>query len=444
MRDHKKTSSKDESSGAPLNLALSESQVRLWLQAVIDSGVLGRSKVYVELLQYFVDSACRGHIPKEIELAIEVLHKSTDFDVAKDSSVRVYIHQLRKKIDNYFEKYDQYDGYVIKLPKGQYQLVATPYSKPLSLSAGDSPPRRHSKLLIPLLLCIVILLGVNISYLFFEKIERDALPYTGSMRESIFWQPLIDSNAPILLVLGDYYIFGELDRAGNISRMVREFDVNSANDLEVKLIAAPELSGRYYDLDLTYVPEGGALALNSILPQLHSLGRPVHMKMMSTLSVADIRENNIIYIGYVSGLAKLRSFVFAASHFTIGENYDELLEKNSGESYVSDAGLPAKNRAFVDYGLISRIALGSDVSLYSVSGLRDAGLTEAADIIMSDSFSEKLKKRIGGQAASASLEVLIEVRGMDRSNFSSSVLRSELLDSDSLWESSEVPSSLQY
>jgi len=63
------------------------------------SGVLGRSKNYSALLQYLVQCSLDGKSPKEIELAVEVLGRAEDFDVSADSAVRVYVHQLRKKLN---------------------------------------------------------------------------------------------------------------------------------------------------------------------------------------------------------------------------------------------------------------------------------------------------------------------------------------------------------
>ena len=62
------------------------------------SGVLGRSKHYGALLEYLIRCSVEDRSPKEIDLATEVLGKSENFDVSADSSVRVYVHQLRKKL----------------------------------------------------------------------------------------------------------------------------------------------------------------------------------------------------------------------------------------------------------------------------------------------------------------------------------------------------------
>ncbi|MDP2380750.1 MAG: hypothetical protein Q8M35_09775, partial [Pseudohongiella sp.] len=72
-------------------------------QKIIDSGVLGRSSVYINLFDYLLNCAESGKQPKEFEIAIEVLNRDSSFDVARDSIVRVYIHQLRKRLDTYFE-----------------------------------------------------------------------------------------------------------------------------------------------------------------------------------------------------------------------------------------------------------------------------------------------------------------------------------------------------
>jgi hypothetical protein len=53
-------------------------------QRIIDSGILGRSKHYSALLQYLVKCSLSGKSPKEIELAIDVLKRDSDFDVSND------------------------------------------------------------------------------------------------------------------------------------------------------------------------------------------------------------------------------------------------------------------------------------------------------------------------------------------------------------------------
>jgi hypothetical protein len=58
----------------------------------------------------------------------------------------------------------------------------------------------------------------------------------------------------VLVVVGDYYIFGELDEHGDVERLVRDFTVNSSKQLDDMVMYDAELLGKYMDLDLTYLP----------------------------------------------------------------------------------------------------------------------------------------------------------------------------------------------
>ena len=64
-----------------------------------------------------------------MEITIDVLGKNNDFDVSVDSTVRVYMHQLRKKVDVYFEKYGTEEHYRIIVLKGSYTLSVIPSIK---------------------------------------------------------------------------------------------------------------------------------------------------------------------------------------------------------------------------------------------------------------------------------------------------------------------------
>ena len=47
-------------------------------------------------------------------------------------------------------------------------------------------------------------------------------------RPSPIWASLLDDDMPVLVVVGDYYIFGELDAHGDVERLVRDFTVTRA------------------------------------------------------------------------------------------------------------------------------------------------------------------------------------------------------------------------
>ena len=68
------------------------------------SHILGRSRSYARLLEYLAGCSINGRRPKELEIASEVFGKGSDFDPNQDSLVRVYMHNLRQKLDNYYSR----------------------------------------------------------------------------------------------------------------------------------------------------------------------------------------------------------------------------------------------------------------------------------------------------------------------------------------------------
>lgn len=405
-------------------------------QRISESGELGRSRHYQAMLEYLVESSIKGHSPKEFELAVEVLGRGADFDVSSDSSVRVCVHQLRKKLDTYYLKCEPNATYQISIPKGQYSIALI--QRQASEIQNERKPSGfwRSNLNTGLLVSACLLLIANLGYMALiedNEIHRDVIP----VAQHPVWSPVLGDEKPILLVMGDYYIFGELNANGNIARMVREFNVNSPSDLADLQFSDIERAENYLDLDLSYMPEGSAFALTRIVPILEASEKPVNISMMSDLTPADIRNNHIVYIGYISALEKLTQLTFAGSGLQIGRSYDELFNRETTEFYTSDAGLPEEGQAFKDYGLFASYAASVDSQVILISGMRDAGMMHTAQALSDPSSLDDLMLSMESDTdeAISSFEALFEVFGIDRMNFNGNLVYANHLDTQAIWDS---------
>ena len=427
----------DDSSDQPLlriDEAFSAKELLALCQRIMESGVLGRSKNYSALLEYLVQCSLSGKSPKEIEIAVDVFNRGDNFDVAADSSVRVYIHQLRKKLDAYYQSNEKDTVFRIVIPKGQYTILAqqrTPIS-PVQLSRDEQ--RSNLRVNNGLLLAVIILLAVNLLYMGITG-RGSTIEISQATSEHPVWNSVLQDDQPILIVMGDYYIFGELNANGNVARMVREFNVNSSSDLEEMQFTDFDRAENYLDLDLSYMPEGSAFALARIVPILQEGGKTVNISMMSDLTTADIRENHIVYIGYISGLEKLTDMTFSGSGLSLGRSYDELVNVQTQEYYTSDAGLPEEGQPFRDYGMFSTFPVSTDTQVVLISGMRDAGLMHTAQALSDSEALNDLVVAIDNDTdeAVASFEVLFEVLGIDRMNFDANLVYAELLDTSQIW-----------
>lgn len=405
------------------NLEMSAELIAL-RQRLIDSGVLGRSAVYASLLDYLLTCAQEGRQPKEFEIAVDVLKRDSNFDVARDSVVRVYIHQLRKRLDTYFNTIEPDAAVRFCIPKGQYTIVAISNQALSQTEPEQTQPNYHLRALYAV---IAILLAIN---LWQWRSDTSADPLLSQALAHPMWAAMQDDDIPVLIVMGDYYIFGELDETGRVSRMVRDFMINSRQDLVNLFMQDASLQNYFRDLDMTYMPEGSASALSRIAPIVNAMGKRMNVTMMSRLNTSDLRNNHIIYIGYISALDKLNNMYFSASGLLPGRSFDEIYNKASGTYYTSNAGLPEQGQPFRDLALIASWPASSGNQFVLLSGTRDAGLMHSA-LIAAD--MERMSMEGSTVALGNSFEALYEVYGVDRMNFDASLLYEQAIDPDQTW-----------
>jgi hypothetical protein len=246
------------------------------------------------------------------------------------------------------------------------------------------------------------------------------------------WAPLLADDRPVEIVLGDYYIFGERD-AGAIapSRLVRDFDVNSRQDLEQRIKAQPALAARYEDMGLGYLPTSSAPALREVLAVLQAAGKRVHVGLASEFSPAAFKASHVVYIGYLSGLGMLQDVVFAGARFEVGASYDELIDTVGGKAYVSEAGSLLKDsERYHDYAYVSGFSGPSGTRHLIIAGMRDTALLQAAEMLVDPRRIEELASHPG---AAHDFEALYEVYGVNRTNIEARLLATAPRDSAAIW-----------
>src|SRR5215471_1282178 len=87
------------------------------------SGILGRSPLMQRLFDFLLECSLANRAPKEIEVAMDAFGKGTDFDVSQDAMVRVYVHKLRRKLEDFYARPGTDDAAHLAIPKGEYRFV---------------------------------------------------------------------------------------------------------------------------------------------------------------------------------------------------------------------------------------------------------------------------------------------------------------------------------
>jgi hypothetical protein len=365
-------------------------------------------------------------------IAMDVLGRDTDFDVGKDSIVRVHIYHLRNKLKAYFEKYGKQEKYRLDIPKGQYILTAILAADiPAEKLSVTGQPLKRNAITQWLAAAAIVLLLINLFVqLYPEQVELQEVSVFSELGP---WQEMFDDTAPVLILVGDYYIFGELNDRGEVLRMIREFDVNSPEELAFLQEMGVEGTDKYFDLNLNYIPSSTAYALTQVMQVLLQGIAPerINLKMASEYSTSDLANNHVIYLGYLSGLNDLYNLMFAGSGLEVGNTYDELNNLDTGEYYVSSSGLSSAD-SYKDYSMLATFPSPNGLQVTMIAGMRDESLINIAQQVTNEAILAAIQTSLDSNAAENSFEALFEVTGFDNTNVNSELIYTRFRDAEAV------------
>jgi hypothetical protein len=364
-------------------------------ERIRSSAGLGRSRMLHRLFDYLLERTLLGETPKEVEIAADVFGKA-EADLLVDASVRVYVHRLRRKLEDYYAGPGQAAAERLTLPKGDYRFRL---AAPDEVIEVEDEPLLDLAILAPLRvqpMLLFALFGLIVGALVTFAVLRFVQPDDGlaEVRASSVWAPLVDSPRPLTIVPGDYYIMGEREKPGaEPSRLVRDYAVNSREQLDGLLMDKPELRDKLVDLNLYYLPVSTAYALRTVMPIVTpGLGarQSVPVLPSSKLTPASFKDGDIIYVGLMSGLGLLQQPVFANSRFAVAGSFDELIDSETGQIYVADPPEDGQT-ARRNYAYIAMLPGPNGNRIMIIAGTRDPALLQAADIVSSPATLKKLQ-----------------------------------------------------
>lgn len=376
------------------------------------SGTLGDGGRLRELFEYLAARGPAAAPATQAEIADAVFGQpDTEGD---DATARVYIHRLRKRLEDFYAANgDGPGGARLMLPAGTYalRLAGEPTAAEDIAAAAPSPWLRRwpYALALAAALALAVLAGRLLP-------DADDAPPANA-----FWQPFLASERPVVVVVGDYYMFGEIDPIRpEQSRLIRDFRVNSPTELVGLQDLEPERYGNAEDVGLTYLPLSIAEALREIVPVLARGGREVRVIAASELHADTAREANIVYLGLISGMGLLEDTTFAGSGFAIGESYDELIDRPSRRTYTSEEARSLASPVFYrDYGYLARFEAPGGTLVAVVAGARDTALRGLAPIAVERELPGQIEDLANHDQG---FEALFQITGQQGADLSEKLL----------------------
>ncbi len=237
-------------------------------ERILASKSFSGSETMRHLLRYLAHHTVDfpDQIPKEHEIAVELLGRTADFDPKIDPVVRVQSSRLRSKLAEYYVAEGAEDRVFLEVPKGSYCLQASYRATPGGPAAAA--PVRHRRLLWAGVGMAVLALAVA----GFWKLS--ALP--GDVRLGPFWRPFLDSSKEPLVV------FANPKFVGSSSSSLRLFDPEKDN-------AAVINPG--------YAGAGEVMGASALTQTFASFGRRIRLKRSQIFSWDDANAYNLIFLG---------------------------------------------------------------------------------------------------------------------------------------------------
>ncbi|MBU2491695.1 MAG: hypothetical protein KJ571_03650 [Bacteroidetes bacterium] len=379
-----------------------------------------QSSKYGKLIEYLIYADIKGEELKEATIAIDCFQKDSTFNPAIDSSVRVYLSNLRKKIEHYYLTDGKEDEFKINIPKGSYQIEF--------INNVNEPRKIKFGFYKPAFFVSFILLVAFIVLFFWSNNPLSKQPAGIIDSNDFIWNDFINSKKKTLIVLGDYYFFSMPYAEGRQS-YIRDIEINSKSDMQSFLEKNPSFADKISPTYHTWLEESHPWCIARILPSFVLAETNFEIKLSSEIQLQDLQNYNIVYIGPYKSLNILANitnnlnFKYTLHQGASSIDFHEISTNNNySYSWKTNSQTNARN----DYATVLKVAGPSANKFIFFISEHDFGNVSTVKY-----FTDSIKlKDFADKLSTDHFEALFEVTGIVRTDFTIKLLRMNELKSD--------------
>jgi len=267
------------------------------LRKILESDSFKGRDLYQKLLKYLVKASCNGATPKEMTIAYDVFNKGKDFNAAEDTTVRVHIHNLRKRLEQYYQSEGQSDKIKLYIPKGHYLVK---FAKNIK---SESHPLKSHKNILSVLLIFILCLAIFCIIINKYFVSKSNQCFEVIDRNDAIWGRFFRNKYPTSVVIGDFLVFHETDNQLNRSRRIQDYQINTVEELNAYIENNPAKNIESWFLG--ELPHNSIFNIVDIQPVFLSFKQEMEINFTTEIDINFIKNRNIIYIGEFKNLRAL-------------------------------------------------------------------------------------------------------------------------------------------
>jgi hypothetical protein len=416
--------------------------VRQALEGILSSKHFVNAHKKKKFLRLICDFYVEGRAQELNEhiLAYDVFGRGSSYNPSDDPIVRVFAHEIRKKLEAYYANEGMHDPIRLEIPAGSYQPVFTRHlSEPKSVVAQVAIPiqpereteparRRFSpeKLVMGLVLFCLVIAVIALALL--NRQLRQEVSQAQVVKDPAtygeVWASFLKDNNPPLVIMSNPPVlrFTNPSDPEDATKDSIPLAPEAVKALKEKFVTNPEVSisessgiaadgageargkvvverNRIPRLILStnvYTGMGEAIGLHYLTDFFSKADRSIMLKQSRTLSAEDLKKHNVIMLGGVwvnewSGkLTRSEDFVFTDKATIENRNPQPGEEREYIPQFDRRTG-----NLVVDYALITikpNIVDANKVML--LAGVYSQGTEAAAEYVTNKNYLDQLNQRL--------------------------------------------------
>lgn len=404
--------------------AVSPSEVRSTLSAILKSAPFRSSTQIQKLLQHIVTETLAGHAEtlKERVIGASIFDKRSDYDTNQDPIVRLRVAEVRKRLAVFYQTARD-ESVLISIPSGSFRAVFERANKPPVPSApaqsvlSEPTPSQVEPVSHPLhedaepnlkswtsrfrdrrwwigLAAVVVILG-------FVMLRYRVSPEDRAFGQ--FWSPVLTSSNAILIGVGNNPLY-ELSH----SYEDEYFKNHPGSGYEamglhpyIPIPPGTTIDGKdLHPAEHTFLTIGDLIAVSEIQYVLAKQNRKLDIRFVNDMTYGDLRQSPTILVGAHNNI------------WTISTT-ENLRFGFKGHSAVVDHFEPQRSwTANADrsetYAIVARVLNSwNGKVVFVVGGVGWSGTRAAADYITDPQSIEKLAKSLPKGWENKSIEVVL-------------------------------------